>query len=63
MVARGDMTLDEIHIDPSLIDARSVVALQKGLVQGVNAALKEAKDVAGREMKALTSGMGLPDIL
>jgi len=63
VVARGDMSLEGIHIDPSLVDEQAVAALEKGLLQGVNAASKEAKEVAGREMKELTSGMGLPDVL
>jgi len=63
VVARGDMTVEEIHIDPSLVDPQTIASLEKSLVGGVNAALKEAKDVAGSEMKELTSGLGLPDIL
>lgn len=61
VVARGDMTIDNIKIDPQLINPTDAARLEQALVAAVNGSLLAAKEKAGKEMSKLTSGLGLPD--
>jgi nucleoid-associated protein EbfC len=60
VVARGDMTIESVTIDPQSVDPNNVARLQELIVNGVNGALKAAKKKAGAEMSKLagTSGLG-----
>jgi nucleoid-associated protein EbfC len=62
IVARGDMTIESMKIDPQLINAADPQRLEQGVVSAVNGALLAAKEKAGKEMSKLASGMGLPDM-
>jgi len=62
IIARGDMTIESIKIDPKLINPSEAGQLEQAVVSGVNGALQSAKEKAGKEMSKLTSGMGLPDM-
>ena len=63
VVAKGDMTIDNIKIDPQLINANDPVRLEQAVVAAVNGSLLAAKEKAGKEMSKLTAGMGLPDMM
>ncbi len=56
--AAGDVTA--IHIDPSVVDATDVEALEDLVLTGVRQALAEGRRVSEAEMKKLTAGMPLP---
>jgi hypothetical protein len=58
-VARGDMTIESITIDPRVVDPADVEMLQDLVCAAVDGALKAAKELAGKEMSRLTSGLGL----
>jgi len=62
--ARGDMSIKEIRIDPSVLEDLKLDRLEKVLVMTVNSALNAAKKTAGSEMSKLTGGLGgLSDML
>jgi len=61
--ARGDMSMEKIEIDPAAMDPSNPASLEKKVVHAVNGALAAAKEEAGKEMKKLTAGMGLPDMM
>jgi len=63
VVARGDMTIDSITIDPQSVDPSNVARLQELLVNAVNGALKAAKKKAGSEMSKMAGSMGLGNLL
>ena len=63
VVARGDMSIESITIDPLSIDPEKADRLHELIVTGVNGALKAAKKKAGSEMSKLAGGMGLGDLM
>lgn len=62
-VARADMTLASIHLDPAACSPDKISKLESLIVSAVNGAMEEAKKKAGAEMSKLTSGMGLDGLL
>lgn len=58
VVARGDMSIQSIKIDPQSIAPDRAEKLEELIVTGVNGALKAAKKKAGAEMSKMTGGMG-----
>ena len=63
VVACGDMTIESIKIDSSLIDSSKSADLEEVVAVAVNDALTAAKNMAGAEMSKLTSGLGLDGLL
>ncbi|MBN1270173.1 MAG: YbaB/EbfC family nucleoid-associated protein [Kiritimatiellae bacterium] len=59
-VARGDMTIESIRIDPKVVDPADVGMLEDVVLAAVDGALKAARDMAADEMKKMTAGLGLP---
>lgn len=62
-VARGDMTIEAIKIDPRALKSPQTAPLEKAIVAAVNGALESAKNKAGEEMSKITKGMGLEGLL
>ncbi len=56
-VARGDMTIEGIEIDPKVVDPGDVEMLQDLVLAAVDGALKAAKEMANEEMGKITGGM------
>ncbi len=62
--ARGDMTIKEIKIDPSVFDDLKLDRLEGIITKTVNSALKATQKSAGAEMAKSSGGMeGLADML
>jgi len=59
VTARGDMTVKQVKIDPSLLDPARVAKLEDLIAAGVNGALEAAKKQAGERMSKLAGGGGL----
>jgi DNA-binding YbaB/EbfC family protein len=62
VVARGDMTIAEVSIDPEFA-RKPGDGLEKAVVAAVNGALAVAKKEAGKEMSKLAGGLGLGDLM
>jgi DNA-binding YbaB/EbfC family protein len=63
-VARGDMTLRSIAIDPDGVDVANTDQLQRQIVAAVNTALSSVQKVAAAEMAKSAGGLGgLADML
>ncbi len=60
VVARGDMSIESITIDPKVVDPEDVEMLQDLILAAVDGATKAAKEMASEQMGKLTGGMGLP---
>jgi len=60
ILARGDMSVETIDIDPDYLESADPVALGRSLVSSVNGALAAAKKEAGKEMGKIGSALGLP---
>ena len=61
-VAKGDMNIVSIQIDPKAVDPQDVDMLQDLVITAVNGALKMARDSAAEEMGKITGGLGLPGL-
>lgn len=60
VIARGDMSIESITIDPKVVDPEDVEMLQDLVLAAVDGATKAAKELASEEMGKITGGMGLP---
>ena len=63
VVARGDMCIESIKIEPGIIDSRNPDRLEKAVLSAVNNALDAAKKEAGHEVSKIAGGLGLGDML
>ncbi len=61
VVARGDLSIAEVRMDPKVVDPSDVDMLQDLVLAAVDGALKAAREMAASEMGKLTGGMGLPE--
>ncbi len=61
VLARGDMTIDSVKIDPQLVNINEISRLEQAVTAAINGSLLAAKEKAGKEMSKLTSGLGLPE--
>lgn len=59
-VANGQGDLQEVTIDPSVVDPSDVAMLQDLIIAAVNEVQRLAKQKAEERMRALTGGLGLP---
>lgn len=63
VIARGDMTLRSIKIQPTAMDPAHPERLEKTLVSTVNSALESAKQAAAADMAKLAGGLDLGSLL
>lgn len=59
-VARGDMTIESITIDPEAVDPEDVEMLQDMVCVAVNEALRGVNEMSNARLGAVTGGMNLP---
>lgn len=62
VVAKGDISVQSIKIDPRAVDPEDVEMLEDLVLAGVDGALKAAQDMVNGEMGKLTQGMSLPGL-
>ena len=60
VVITGAKELQELIIDPDVVDPDDVEMLQDLILSAVNEALRQVEEVSNAEMGKLTGGMGLP---
>ena len=60
VVARGDLSIASVRIDPKAVVPDDVEMLEDLVLAAVDGALQAAREMAAREMQALTSGLNLP---
>ena len=60
VVAKGDMTVTSIKIDPEVVDPDDVEMLEDLVLAGVDGALKAAREMVSEEMGKITGDLGLP---
>lgn len=63
VVARGDMLVESITIDPGIMDPTRPDRLATNLVSAINRALEQAKKKAASEMQKMTDGTSLANLL
>lgn len=62
VVATGSGDVQDIKIDPSIIDPDDAEFLQELVLKGVQEAITKGKEMASGEMSKLTGGMNIPGI-
>lgn len=60
VVVTGKREIKSITIDPEVVDADDVETLEDLVMAAVNEGLRQAEELANKEMSKLTGGMGLP---
>jgi DNA-binding YbaB/EbfC family protein len=64
VIARGDMSIKDVKIDPTAFEELKLDRLEKIIATTVNSALNAAKKTAGSEMSKMSGGLGgLSDML
>ncbi|MGJ8673280.1 YbaB/EbfC family nucleoid-associated protein [Rubritalea sp.] len=62
VVATGAGEVQDIKIDPSIVDAEDVEFLQELVLKGVQEAITKGKEMATGEMSKLTGGLNIPGL-
>ena len=60
VVATGHQKVQSVTLKPEVVDPADVEMLQDLLLAGVNDAMDKARELASKEMGAVTAGIGLP---
>ena len=62
-VARGDMSIVSITIDPEAVDPEDVEMLQDTVTAAVNEALRGVSDMSSARINSATGGMNIPGLM
>jgi nucleoid-associated protein EbfC len=62
VVATGAGDVQDIKIDPSIIDPDDAEFLQELVLKGVQEAITKGKEMASGEMSKLTGGLNIPGL-
>lgn len=60
VTADGQQNILDIRISPEIIKSEEADMLQDLVLSGVQEAIKQSRELAAKEMSALTGGMSLP---
>ena len=60
VIVNGKQDLQEIKIDPEVVDPKDVEMLQDLIVAAVNQARQKAQELQAEQMSALTGGINIP---
>src|SRR5205085_10169628 len=60
VVANGHQKVLSVTVKPEVVDPTDVDMLQDLVLAAVNDAMDKARELASKEMGAITAGMGLP---
>lgn len=60
VIVNGKQDLQEIKIDPEVVDPEDVEMLQDLIVAAVNQARQKAQELQAEQMSALTGGINIP---
>ena len=63
IVITGHQRVQNIVINPELLDPEEVEMLQDMLVAGVNAAIEQSQALSAQRLEGITGGAGLNDML
>lgn len=60
LVMNGEKQIQELKIDPSVLEAGDAEMLEDLVTAAVNEAVRKIEDATAQEVNKLTGGMGLP---
>ena len=59
----GDLQVKSVSIDPAAVDPDDVAMLEDIVAAATNEALRQAQELAGSKMSAVTGGMNIPGLM
>lgn len=59
----GDLQILSVSIDPAAVDPDDVAMLEDIIAAATNEALRQAQELAGNKMAAVTGGMSIPGLM
>jgi len=59
----GDIQVLSVVIDPAAVDPDDVAMLEDIIAAATNEALRQAQELAGNKMAAVTGGMNIPGLM
>lgn len=60
VVFTGEQKLEDIHIDPELLQPEKQADLQRYLKNSISQAITQSQQVAAQKMQGIAGGLGLP---
>jgi len=63
VTANGKQEILDIKIDPDAIDPEDVEMLEDMILAAVNEAMRQAQEMASKEMEKITGGMNIPGLM
>jgi len=63
VVMTGDLQVKSVSIDPAAVDPDDVAMLEDVITAATNEALRQAQELAGSKMAAVTGGMNIPGLM
>lgn len=63
VIVNGQLVLQEIKIDPTVVNPQDAEMLQDLVQAAVNEGLKRAREMAAEEMSKLTGGLKIPGLV
>lgn len=63
VVMTGDLQVKSVSIDPAAVDPDDVAMLEDVITAAVNESLRQAQELAGSKMAAVTGGMNIPGLM
>lgn len=58
----GELLVQSVTIDPSAVDVDDIGMLEDMISAAVNEAVRQAQDLAGKKMSAVTGGLSIPGL-
>ena len=63
VVVSGKLNVRRIQLDPGLIREGNVRLIEESITMAINAAIDKAQEMMAEEMKEVTGGLNIPDML
>jgi len=60
LVFTGEQKIEEIHIDPELLQSDKQTQLERALKNCIAQGISQSQQVAAQKMQSITGGLGLP---
>jgi hypothetical protein len=63
VIVTGKLNVRRVELDPSLIREGNVRLIEESIGLAINAAIDKAQEMMAEEMKEVTGGLNIPDLL
>jgi len=63
LIINGQQEIKEIHIEPDIIDPEDKEMLEDLILSAVSEAMRQAEELAEKEMGSVTGGINIPGLI